>query len=231
MSKKRYEAETTTVVSPSRVQTDRDGHLVLYLSYPFLGSLALSFVFGLGIGGLAWLGEDFSVAKVVAAKAFLLSMMVSFPVLFIGRGMQWAGPRVMAKMEHGQTRAHTEPGVTRTRVIPLNTRQSQRARSRPSRDDADVMDTKEFCDVLFGVWPSQDLTRDNFARLFKGGQRLYYKYVGGRGRRGLWDKLGVIIQDGQNGAWSFARSLDDILSIDRDLQIYARNRYPPTLPS
>lgn len=230
MTTNRYETETTSIARP-RVSVERDRHLVPYLVYPFLGSLLFSAILSVCVGILTWNGAGFETGKNVALIVFCVSLVVTFPLLFIWRGLQWAGPRVLAQIDRRETtssdKRHTKPGSERIRVIPVNRRNKGYDIS-PKKDDPDVLSPKEFCDVLFSVWATQDLTRDNFGRLFRGGQRLYYKYVGGRGKRGLWDRLGIIEQDGHNGAWAFSLPLNEIVSIDRDVQRYARQHYPPT---
>ena len=75
---------------------------------------------------------------------------------------------------------------------------------------------------------SRPLTRAEFVRVFDGGQRLYYKYVGKRPGQatsfddyGLWRHYHLIREVDGRGRVEFVLPLDDILQFDNRLWRYA----------
>jgi hypothetical protein len=163
--------------------------------------------------------------------------LLAFPVLIIGAflyaGYQWQGPRGIEDARRSKPKQVEGP----PRLIPLNSKRSQKLATETEpptvkrekkgflpflqKDEDAPAWCKEMYRILMTIWPSQNLTRENFEGLF-GGPKFYYKYIGGRkGQPGTWDNWGVIAKTGRNGSWEFCADLPEILAKDPTLCRYA----------
>jgi hypothetical protein len=229
------------------VREKRDGHLQVYWKWPLLVALTIDaalFVAVCGVSVLIWLKRSLSaqsfdwqkltsipINSLIMFFVFLLPLIVG---AFLYAGWQWQGPRGIESARRGKPKELPGP----PRVVPWKTKKSQALamETEPPKtekakgggilslfkkeEDAPAW-CKEMYRVLMTIWPSQDLTRASFERLF-GGPRYYYKYVAGKkGNRGHWDNWGVIAKTGRNNSWEFCENLPAILAKDPALRRYA----------